>query len=473
MYIIYIPTLISINPNHILKYILHIAAYMTALLLIASTGCHSGNRTQATGDVHTLPDTLRVGTLYSPISFFIYRGDSLGYDYDLAKQLAADKGMVIDLKIAPSMNRMIEMLDSGIIDLAAYNVPITAEYRSRVVPCGYETITSQVLVQPKSGAVADVAELIGKDVYVEGDSKYQHRMDNLNDELGGGINIIPVNKDTIIAEDLIDMVSTGKIPMTVVDSDIAAINATYYSNLDISIPVSLEQRSAWGVAPDKRWLADSIDTWMAKAAPQEAQKELLKQYFQLSKIEGTTFNIDFSSGKISKYDNLFRRYAPSIDWDWRMLAAQAYTESKFNPRARSWVGAAGLMQIMPKTARAYGLRKVYDPESSVKTAVNVIADLDKMLEPYVKDPEERKKFVMAAYNGGIGHVFDAIRLAQKHGKNPQVWDGNVAEMALMLANPAYYNDPVVQYGYLRGRETYNYVDRIMEFYNAGKAAIPV
>lgn len=446
---------------------------MTALLLIASTGCHSGNRTQATGDVHTLPDTLRVGTLYSPISFFIYRGDSLGYDYDLAKQLAADKGMVIDLKIAPSMNRMIEMLDSGIIDLAAYNVPITAEYRSRVVPCGYETITSQVLVQPKSGAVADVAELIGKDVYVEGDSKYQHRMDNLNDELGGGINIIPVNKDTIIAEDLIDMVSTGKIPMTVVDSDIAAINATYYSNLDISVPVSLEQRSAWGVAPDKRWLADSIDTWMAKAAPQEAQKELLKQYFQLSKIEGTTFNIDFSSGKISKYDNLFRRYAPSIDWDWRMLAAQAYTESKFNPRARSWVGAAGLMQIMPKTARAYGLRKVYDPESSVKTAVNVIADLDKMLEPYVKDPEERKKFVMAAYNGGIGHVFDAIRLAQKHGKNPQVWDGNVAEMALMLANPAYYNDPVVQYGYLRGRETYNYVDRIMEFYNAGKAAIPV
>lgn len=428
----------------------------------------------AANDGHRLPDTLKVGTLYSPVSFFIYRGDSLGYDYDLVKQLAADRGMVIDLKVAPSMSRMIEMLDSGLIDLAAYNVPITAEYKSRVVPCGYETITSQVLVQPKNAAITDVAELVGKDVYVMQDSKYQHRMANLDDEIGGGINIIPVSQDTIIAEDLIDMVSTGKIPMTVVDSDIAAINSTYYNNLDISVPVSFEQRSAWGVAPGMKWLADSIDTWMEETAPKEAQKELLKRYFQLSKIEGTPFSIDFSSGKISKYDDIFRRYASTIDWDWRMLAAQAYTESKFNPRARSWVGASGLMQIMPRTARAYGLRrnKVYDPESSVRTAVKLISDLDGMLTDYVPNSEERKKFVMAAYNGGIGHVYDAIRLAEKHGKDPQVWDNNVAEAALMLANPAYYNDPVVKYGYLRGRETYNYVDRIMKFYNTGKAAIP-
>ena len=444
------------------------------LLLTTVAGCrHGSSSSSGSGDdSHRLPDTLRVGTLYSPISFFIYRGDSLGYDYDLVKQLAADKGMVIDLKVAPSMNRMIEMLDSGLIDLAAYDVPITAEYKNRVVPCGYETITTQVLVQPKTGAVTDVAELVGKDVYVEENSKYQHRMANLNDELGGGINIIPVNHDTIIAEDLIDMVSTGKIPMTVVNSDIAAINSTYYNNLDISVPVSFEQRSAWGVAPDRKWLADSIDSWMEEAAPQEAQKELLKRYFQLSKIEGSPFRIDFSSGKISKYDDIFRRYAPNIDWDWRMLAAQAYTESNFNPRARSWVDAAGLMQMMPKTARAYGLRNVYNPEQNVKAAVKMIGDLDKMLADYVPNTEERKKFIMAAYNGGIGHVYDAIRLAKKHGKDPQIWDGNVAEAALMLANPVYYNDPVVKYGYLRGRETYNYVDRIMKFYNTGKAAIP-
>lgn len=454
-----------------MKKIIFVAVSAMALLIM--TGCGHTSRTATDADtIRRLPDTLRVGTLYSPISFFIYRGDSLGYDYDLVRQLAADKGMAIDLKIAPSMNRMIEMLDSGLIDLAAYNIPITAEYKSRVIPCGYETITSQVLVQPKSEAVTDVAGLIGKDVYVEQDSKYLYRLNNLNDELGGGINIIPVDHDTIIAEDLIDMVSTGKVPMTVVDSDIAALNATYYNNLDISVPVSFEQRSAWGVAPDKRWLADSIDCWMEGAAPQEAQKELLKQYFQLSKIEGAPYKIDFSSGKISKYDDIFRRYAPQIDWDWRMLAAQAYTESNFNPRARSWVGASGLMQMMPKTARAYGLRNVYNPELNVKAAVKLIADLDKMLADYVPNTEERKKFIMAAYNGGIGHVYDAMRLAQKHGKDPQVWDGNVAEAALMLANPVYYNDPVVKYGYLRGRETYNYVDRIMKFYNTGKAAIP-
>ena len=252
-----------------MKHALPIAVSLAALSLTTSYGCHNSHSSMAANDGHRLPDTLKVGTLYSPVSFFIYRGDSLGYDYDLVKQLAADRGMVIDLKVAPSMNRMIEMLDSGLIDLAAYNVPITAEYKSRVVPCGYETITSQVLVQSKNAAITDVAELVGKDVYVMQDSKYQHRMANLDDEIGGGINIIPVSQDTIIAEDLIDMVSTGKIPMTVVDSDIAAINSTYYNNLDISVPVSFEQRSAWGVAPGMKWLADSIDTWMEETAPKE------------------------------------------------------------------------------------------------------------------------------------------------------------------------------------------------------------
>ena len=176
----------------------------------------------------------------------------MGYDYELVTALAVDKGLTLKVDIAPSLSRAIEMLDSGKVDLIAYEVPITAEYKEKVVACGPENITTQVLVQPKRGEeelITDVTGLVGKDVYVEAESKYEARMNNLNQELGGGIRIHPVNRDTMITEDLIAMVSEGKIPLTVVDSDIAHINKTYYNDLDINTQLSFEQRSGWAVAP--------------------------------------------------------------------------------------------------------------------------------------------------------------------------------------------------------------------------------
>ena len=158
----------------------------------------------------------------------------MGYDYELVTTMAADKGISIKLEIASSLSRAIEMLDSGKVDLIAYEVPVTAEYKEKVVACGPENITRQVLVQPKRGDVeliTDVTDLVGKDVYVEADSKYEARIENLNEELGGGIRIHPVDKDTMITEDLIAMVSNGQIPLTIVDSDIARINKTYYNDL--------------------------------------------------------------------------------------------------------------------------------------------------------------------------------------------------------------------------------------------------
>ncbi len=446
------------------------------ILALAACGGHTATDRDESVTVDEMPDTLKVGTLYSPTSFFIYRGDTLGYDYDLACRFAADSHLPVTFTVARSLPQLIDMARDGSIDLIAYEVPVTAEYAERLLPCGYENVTTQVLVQPAGtdSIITDVTQLVGRDVYVEAGSKYYYRLLNLSSELGGGINVIPVESDTIVTEDLIDMVAAGRLPLTVADSDVAQLNGTYYANLDYSVAISLEQRAAWAVDPSRRLLADSIDAWMARTGPSEAQKELLKQYFQLAKIAGNPYtNIDFTDGTISKYDDIFRRYAPGIGWDWRMLAAQAYTESRFNPKARSFAGARGLMQIMPRTGRAYGLRNANDPEQSVRAAVSLLADLDRQLEPKVPDPTERLKFVLASYNGGIGHVFDAMRLAEKHGLDPTVWDGNVAEAALMLANPAYYNDSVVKYGYLRGRETTDYVDRILRFYDVGKTAIPV
>ena len=182
---------------------------------------------------------------------------------------------------------------------------------------------------------------------------------------------------------------------------------------------------------------------------------------------------DFSKGYISQYDNLFRKYAPTIGWDWRLMAAQAYQESKFKPNARSWVGARGLMQIMPATARGYRTKvsQLNNPETSVKVATQLLDDLDGYLVKYVPNDKERLKFVIAAYNVGIAHVYDAIALAKKYGLDPQVWDDNVSKAILMKMNPRYYNDPVVKYGYCRGTETVNYVKNITNFYEHAQREI--
>lgn len=445
-----------------------------------ASGCGSSGRekssTDSIGDIGRLPDTLKVATLYSPTSYFIYREEKMGYDYTLVMRLAADKGMVVDLVVAPNLNAMIEMLDTGSIDLIAYEVPVIAEYRAKALACGPENFTSQVLVQPRgdSLAIKDVTELVGRDVYVEKDSKYLLRLQNLNDELGGGIKIHPIDRDTLITEDLIEMVSSGEIPLTVVDSDIARINKTYYRNLDITLKLSFPQQSSWAVSPKNQWLADSIDQWFDQENHRRTQAELLKRYFELSKNETSTPTIDLSRGYISPYDKLFRQYAKTIGIDWRLLASQGYAESHFDTTVVSWAGARGIMQIMPGTARAYGLtaEQITNPEANISTAARIIADLNKSLSRYVDNPEERLKFVVAAYNSGLAHIYDAIALAKKYGKNPTVWSGNVEEALLMKSKPEYYNDEVCKYGYFRGRQTREYVIKVMDFYTKARRQIP-
>lgn len=449
---------------------------LIALLILA--GCKAPAADNAETSGCQIPDTLTVGTLYSPQSFFIYRGDTLGVDFEMARALADSLHRPMKVIVARSMPRLIAMLDSGVVDLAAYPLPITSETAGRILPVGPEQLTQQVLIQRvnpgDSSAIRDVTDLPGHDIYVLAGTKYEQRLRNLDSELGGSLNILTLSPDSLAPEDLIEMVSQGEIPLTVLDSDLARLHGSYYANIASDVAISLDQRAAWAVAPGHKCLAEAINKWAAEAPEQSSRPELLKHYYQLGKLDKTTFGtIDFTDGTMSPFDDVFRRYAPQINWDWRMLAAQAYTESRFNPNARSFAGARGLMQIMPRTGRAYGLNDPSSPEQSVKAAVKYLDDLDRMFRSRVPDPEERRKFVIASYNAGQGHIFDAMRLAEKHGLNPQIWDENVEKAVLMLANPQHYNDNVVKYGYLRGRETYDYVDRIMTLYDVGRTAIPV
>lgn len=425
---------------------------------------------QQNDTIGVLPDTLRVATLYSPSSFFIFRDQQMGYDFELIRNILSEHNIALHLEVSPSLQAAIELLDSGKVDLIAYEVPITADYAGHAIPCGIRSVTHQVLVQPRSSdsIVTDVTQLVGRNVYVEANSKYEQRMANLNNELGGGINIIPLEMDTLISEDVIEMVKEGKIPLTVVDSDIAKVNRTYFPSLNVDLAVSLDQESAWAVSPGNRQLADSIDAWTTGTAPRRMQAELMRRYFELSKNDPNIYTLDFSKGKISPFDNLFRQHASNkAHWDWRLLAAQAFVESRFDASQVSWAGARGIMQIMPATARAYGVSadRLTDNATSIDLALKIIERLDQSLASKVPDPAERRKFVLAAYNAGIAHIYDAIALAKVTGHDPQRWDGNVEAALLLKSRPEYYNNPVCRYGYFRGRQTTEYVRSVTELFN--------
>lgn len=174
---------------------------------------------------------------------------------------------------------------------------------------------------------------------------------------------------------------------------------------------------------------------------------------------------DISHGIISAYDDLFRRHSLTAGWDWRLLAAMCYQESGFDPQAISSVGAEGLMQLMPATAEAMGVPvdKRFEPEHNIAASARYIRIVSQSFSD-INNAEERIKFTLAAYNGGVGHIQDAQILARKAGKNHQLWH-EVAPYILHLSEPQYYRDPDVRHGYMRGSETEAYVRLIIERWN--------
>lgn len=172
--------------------------------------------------------------------------------------------------------------------------------------------------------------------------------------------------------------------------------------------------------------------------------------------------INAAGGVISKYDHLFKKYAPMARIDWRLMAAQCYTESGFDTYAKSWAGYCGLMAIMPGTAKELGIpvSSLTNPEINISASATCMAKFERMFQD-IGDPFERLKFRLAAYNAGPWHIRDAMALTRQHGKNPHRWD-DVAESVLKLRDPAYYKLPIIKCGYMRGSETVNYVSKIMQ-----------
>jgi len=445
---------------------------------MASAG--SGDSAMVQRDLDDLKKSKKIILLTenNSTSYFIYKGVPMGYEYEMADSFAQSIGAELEVVVVKDIDNILGMLDRGIGDIAADNLTITNTLRKEFDFTTSVFETRQVLIQRKpddwqkisreqleKNLVRSTLQLAEKQVYVRKGSSFYERLKDLSNEIGGKINIIeiPGNEST---EELIGEVAKGKIDYTIADENIANIVAATYDNLDVKTPISFPQKIAWAVRKNSPELLNALDEWIKKQKKQRMMQFVYERYFSDKKFAQTIQTSEYSSlagGKISPYDDLIKEYSPKVGWDWRLLASQIYEESHFDPTAKSWSGAYGLMQTLPTTSNIDSADMT--PEKSIACGVKYLKITDDYWTKFVPNKEERIAFDLASYDQGIGHVIDAKNLAAKYGLDPAKWENNVAYFMLNESQPKYYNDPIVSFGYCRGQEAYQYVQDILNRYH--------
>ncbi len=460
--------------------------YLIIVLFLGLLGCskekgEQGNRANKDVVKRDLSDiqeegVLRVVTSYSSTSYFLYKGQPMGYEYDLLKRFAKHLDVRLEISVSNDVDIMFQQLREGKVDLIAHGLTITNSRKQKVAFSEYLYLTHQVLVQRKpenwrkmkwsklqASLIHDPIELIGDTVSVRANSSYLDRLVNLSDEIGGVIHIDTLDGD-LSTDRIIEMVANGDIKYTFADNNIATINASYYPELDVSVPVSFSQRMAWAVRPNSTELENNLNDWIKTMKDGVAYYVIYNKYFKNERDFRRRENSELYSinhNNISPFDDLIRASADSLGWDWRLMAAMVYQESQFNPATESWAGARGLMQLMPRTAEHFGVTDRTDPKESLRAGTEILELLWNRFED-IPDSVQRIKFTMASYNCGYGHVDDARRLAYEEGLDMYRWDDHVEESILKLSYPEFYNKPIIKYGYVRGIEPYTYVRQVFD-----------
>ncbi len=412
-------------------------------------------------------------------SYYVLNGQPRGYEYEMLKYFCEDNGLVLQLKVMREWEFMLDSLNAGKGDLAAGNITVTKARKELVdfspeilrtrqvlvqrLPEGYKKLTKK---QRQARMVGDALELAGKKVHVNAGSSYYDRLVNFKEENGIDVDIVPVGGE-IGTDALIRLLANGDIDYTVLDENVARIHAGVYANIDISVPMSLSQSIAWALPKGHPELADLIATWIDQNKGSSRYNAIHRKYFgSTAQLQIKDNYLSIVSGKISPYDNLIKKHADYIGWDWLLLAAMINKESKFNPNIESPFGAVGLMQLLPATAERFGVMptELTNPDLNIMAGSRFIQYLDNFWYKRIADSTQVKYFVLASYNAGPGHVLDAMRLAEKHGLDPNLWFDNVALMMLKKSEPSYYRDPVVKSGYCNGAQVVVYVTKVLDYY---------
>lgn len=419
----------------------------------------------------------------SASTYYLYRNQIRGFDYELVRAFAKHLGLKLEVIILDDVDKMFEMLNSGKGDIIASNLTVTPERLKHVAFSTPVYQTRQVLVQRKVYAgdpdkpeilVRDSTQLNLLPIWVHRYSSFYERLLEMEKMSGIDINIHDAPGE-ISTDELIRLVDDGSIPATITDENLALMEQMDYTEIDVSVPLTGKQDIAWAVRPNASALLKSLNQWLGLKKTQSKLSAAYKDYFSVEQYEPYSKNYvlpPILPGAISPFDSLFKSYAPSIGWDWRMLVALSYQESRFNPNAKSRSGAFGLMQLMPETAMRFGCDSAPGPECSIAAGVKYLKYLQGLWKKRVPDPIERNKFVLASYNIGQGHIIDAQNLAKELGMADTIWDGHVAEALLLKQQEKYYSHPVVKHGFCHAKEPYHFVGKILALFEHYKSVNP-
>jgi membrane-bound lytic murein transglycosylase F len=363
--------------------------------------------------------------------------------------------------ITPGWEKMFKTLLSGNGDLIASSLTKTERREIRVAFSDeYMPVQQQVIVRKGCAGIKQLADLDGQTIHIRKNTSYHERLVELKKS---GLNIHFALYDNTPTEELLRQVQNNEIKITIADSNIFRLNRRYYPDLRIAFPISGHQSLGWAVKRHDSRLIKKINQFFKTIKANGTFAQIYNKYYagtdMFDYVDIKKFHTRLKT-RLPAYKQLIEKESQKYNFDWRLIAAVIYQESHFNPDAVSYTGVRGLMQLTIPTADEVGVINRLNPEESIKGGIKYLHKLYNRFENL--HPEERLKFALGSYNVGYGHIKDARKIAQKKGLDVNKWS-SLEKTLPLLRYREYYEKS--DFGYARGTEPVQYVNRIFTYYN--------
>lgn len=409
--------------------------------------------------------TLRVLTRNNAASYYLWQGELLGFEYELAKAFASKHNLRLEMIVAPSHEDLIPMLLAGRGDVIAAFMTVTDERKRQDIAFSrHHHYSSEIVVSRDDDDLKTVDDLAGRTIHVRRSSSYWRTLEILQ-EKGIAFELVAA-PETMETEEIIARVADDDYDLTVADNQLLDIELTWRDDIKAAFALGEPRKNAWAVRKKNKQLLSAINSFLKQEYRGEFYNITYEKYFKNSHIikQHKEERIDLNpDGSISPFDDIVKQYAAQYGFDWKMLVSQMYQESRFDPNTTSWAGARGLMQVLPRTAHEMGFKQLDDAETGIHAGVKYLDWVRDRFETEL-DVKDRMWFSLAAYNAGVGHVKDARILARQMGFNPNRWFNHVEKTMLLLAKRQYSRS--ARHGYVRGVESVKYVREIRNRYQA-------
>ena len=409
---------------------------------------------------------LRVLMRNGPSSYYVWRGQLLGFEYELARAFAERHELRLEVVVPPGRDDLFRWLREGRGDLIAAGLPIETDREGVVFSRLYQRVTPK-LVARADDPIAHVDDLAGRRVALRENGPAWRWLTARRDE-GLDVALEPVS-DGVGVGALLDALEAESLDLVVADGHVVDVELTWRDALHAPLAIGEPVEHGWAMRAADRRLMAAVNAFLRAEYRGTFYNVLARRYFREPRhVRRGAEERAIRAGRLSPWDEQVQALASRYGFDWRLIVAQMHQESGFDPRARSFAGARGLLQVLPATARQVGVSDLSDPEAGLIAGVRYLAWLRERFDPELP-PDERTWFALAAYNAGYGHVRDGRVLARARGWDPNRWFGQVERAMLLLTRPEIAEH--ARFGYCRCGETVRYVREVRDRYRAYVQAV--